>query len=273
MKLENSDSSERAENLQPESADRALMLAFALRRGATLGEDGSAQAGQLNEAGNQSSRGELIDAASREEFVGHALGAFARFEQRDVLRRAISYTNAASGETIEVAFISLYAALESTLTFFRRKGDYKILPRDDFARLERELKKWLRQHPLLKDDSARRALLYEKVKELNRFPFSYVFNRFCQQYGVELADLWPVPGRPEEWPLAEIRHRLVHGDPFVRRPPEAMACAAEHLQWTVERMILSVLGWPLSRSQVSPEYLSSISASHRDWHDERAKFA
>jgi hypothetical protein len=246
------------ENLQTEADDRALILAFALRRGPSA---------------DNAPDGELIEASNREEFLSDVMGAFSRFAQKDILRRAITYTSAASGETIEIAFISLYAALESTLTFFRHEGDYEILARDDFARLERELKKWLRQHPLLQHDSARRALIYEKVRELNRFPFSHVFKKFCEQYGVNLADLWPVSGRPEEWPLAEIRHRLVHGDPFVSRPPEALACARQHLRWTVERMILSILGWPVSRSHASEQYLSNNATSHRDWRDEQAKFA
>jgi hypothetical protein len=71
----------------------------------------------------------------------------------------------------------------------------------------------------------------------------------------------------------EIRHRLVHGDPFQSRPLEALTCAREHLRWVVERMLLSVLGWPVSRSNVSGDYLLAFSRSYTKWETERAKFA
>lgn len=260
------------EKLHPENSDRALLLAFALRRAMPAGAN-SAQRKRSLSATARDEADELIEAAHREEFLSCATAAFARFEQRDILRRAVSYTNAASRETIEVSFLSLYSALESTLTFFRYEDKHKILARADFSLLERELKKWLRQHPLLRDDSARRSLIYEKIRELNRFPFSHVFEKFCRHHSVDLTDLWPVLGRRLEWPLCELRHRLVHGDPFVSRPLEALACAEAHLRWTVERMILSVLGWPVAKSRAGGDYLSNASESYRRWPSERARFA
>jgi hypothetical protein len=70
----------------------------------------------------------------------------------------------------------------------------------------------------------------------------------------------------------EVRHRLVHGDPFLSRPVEALACAEAHLRWIVERMLLCVLGWPIERSSVSIEYLRSKN-QNQTWQAERAKFA
>jgi hypothetical protein len=208
--------------------------------------------------------GALLDAA-REVLQGEG--------DADVFARAIGFALDADRAPLELSFVSLYTALESALTFFRRQGDYKIMPRDDFARFESDLRDWLRRHPLLEDDGARRGLLYEKVRELNRFPFSHVFKQFCARYGLDLSDLWPLVGPADEWPLVEIRHRLVHGDPFRSRPVEAVACAREHLRWTTARMILSVAGWPVERSRVSPAELARAGATYTDWRDERAKLA
>jgi hypothetical protein len=71
----------------------------------------------------------------------------------------------------------------------------------------------------------------------------------------------------------EIRHRLVHGDPFRSRPARAVECAREHLRWTVCRMILSLLGWPVGRSLVSPAELARAGADYADWREERARLA
>ena len=216
----------------------------------------------------------LIDESSVEEFLLAASSACERTELSDILHRAIKFTTDSGGGNLELSFISLYAALESILTFFRRQDAFEILGPEEFGQLERDLRRWLKQYSLLKDESMKRGLIYEKIRELNRFPFSYVFKRFCADYALDLSDLWPVVGSAEQWPLMEIRHRLVHGDPFINRPVEALTCAREHLRWTVERMLLSVLDWPVSRSNVSGDYLlRRFSRTYQEWPAERAKFA
>lgn len=191
----------------------------------------------------------------------------------DVFARAVGFALDAERAPLELSFIGLYTALESVLTFFRRQGDYEIVPGEDFARLEADLRGWLRRHPLLEGDGARRGLLYEKVRELNRFPFSHVFRQFRERHGLDLSDLWPLVGPADQWPLVEIRHRLVHGDPFRSRPASAVGCAREHLRWTVGRMILSVAGWPVGRSRLSPAELARAGAAYTDWRGERARLA
>lgn len=214
----------------------------------------------------------VIDKSNLGEFIETATNVLKQTELRDILHRAINFSICATGSHLEVSFISLYAALESVLTFFRRQDEYEIMPSEEFGKFERDLKRWLKQHPVLTNESAKRGLIYEKIRELNRFPFSHVFQNFCERYSLDLSDLWPVLGSREEWPLMEIRHRLVHGDPFTSRPYEAMLCAHMNLRWTVERMLLSVLNWPIARSNVSRERLLQIGSHYQNWQTERAKF-
>jgi hypothetical protein len=214
----------------------------------------------------------LIDEADFAEFLA-STSPGDNSQLDDILERAIRIALNSRNQSLEVSFISSSAALESTLTFFRRQSDYEILASDEFSKLEDDLKKWLKRQPMLASQPAKRALIYEKVPELNRFPFSFVFKKFCEHHALDLTDLWPVVGKHAEWPLTEIRHRLVHGDPFPVRPDEAMTCAQTHLTWVVERMLLSVLGWPIERSNVSREALARTHREHRDWPVQRAKFA
>lgn len=215
----------------------------------------------------------LVEAADLEEFVGSASRVIAGTENGEVIARAAGLAIQSDRAPLEVAFVGLFAALESVLTFSRRRQDYDILPPAEFARLERDLRAWLRRHPALEREAEKRGLIYEKVRELNRFPFSRVFSNFCARNSVDLSDLWPLLGRREEWPLLEIRHRLVHGDPFGSRPAEALSCARQHLSWTVERMLLAALGWPVARSGAAGLRLQAAGASYADWPSARAKFA
>lgn len=214
----------------------------------------------------------LIPQAEVEHFLATASATLVHAELNEILLRAIRFRLDSAACSLEISFISVYAALESILTFFRRQDEFEILGAIEFGELERDLRKWLRQQPSLATAPAKRGLIYEKIRELNRFPFSSVFKTFCAQYALDLSDLWPLVGVHAEWPLLEIRHRLVHGDPFEVRPVAALACAREHLSWTVERMLLCVLGWPVERSSVSSQSLRSRK-EHQSWPDERAKFA
>lgn len=201
------------------------------------------------------------------QFLTTASNRLEHFEGIEILHRAISFRLDSEASSLEVSFISLSSALESILTFFRRQGEYELIDAKEFTELERDLKKWLKGHPLLAQQPAKRALIYEKIRELNRFPFSYNFEKFCEHYSLKLDDLWPVTGKHADWPLTEIRHRLVHGDPFHHRPTEALACARAHLAIVVERMLLSVVGWPIERSNT---FLDIIEPRYERWQEARA---
>lgn len=250
--------------------DLALILSFAARRKVGVGGlDESDLSGDAAGAAEP-----LVEADELGEFVRAAAGALAGSEREEVLRRALGFMTPVPGETVERSFLALFTALEATLTFARGEDEYKIIPREEFARLERDLKVWLKAHPSLAGDAERRALIYEKTRELNRLPFSRVFDRFRERHGLDLSDLWPLVGRLDAWPLLEIRHRLVHGDPFAGpRPEGALRCAAEHLRWTAERMLLAVLGWPVERSNASPARLAATREEYRRWPEERATLA
>ena len=226
----------------------------------------------VDTSGRIESRGPLIDEADIDEFLTTA-SAYNNPALDDILDRAIAFALPSGDQDLGKSFIKSSAALESILTFFRRQDDFDILAAEEFGELERDLKKWLKQHPVLANEPTKRGLIYEKVPELNRFPFSFVFRKFCEHYSLDLGDLWPVTGKHAEWPLMEVRHRLVHGDPFLSRPVEALACAEAHLGWAVERMLLCVLGWPIARSNVSADFLQRTRGEHQSWQIERAKFA
>ena len=89
---------------------------------------------------------------------------------------------------------------------------------------------------------------------------------FCKTYSVELQDLWSVTDNKNGITLAQVRNRLVHGEHFDNEDNFALTYAKDHLQWTVERMILGVLKFPVTKSQVHPSHLEHW-YSYTKWND------
>ena len=135
---------------------------------------------------------------------------------------------------------------------------------------EKDLKSFIKNHPLFREDAARRKLVYEKTSELNRVAFGTVYKQCSSDlggYGFHDDDLWPVVGSASGVSLSEIRNRLVHGVVFTPSQQEALFKALIHLRWCVERMVLAALEWPLERSLVG-EFLRHM-APYNSWREEQ----
>lgn len=81
---------------------------------------------------------------------------------------------------------------------------------------------------------------------------------FQSIYNVELADLWPLLDSSSGTSLAQIRNRSIHGEYLNTASYPALAYAVQNLQWTLERMLLAVLGWPVANSNVSKSFLAHL---------------
>lgn len=218
----------------------------------------------------------LIGTFLFKEFMDVAYSNFIKADGQNLLRRAINYTLPLPQEnrTVESSFVTLYSALETTVLYFRRNQRLEtILPEGEWKAIDKSLRGWLKTNKSLKTRKDVRQLIYEKLPELNRVSFSSAFKNFCAHYGVDLHDLWDVVGRRRGVPLSEIRNKLVHGDDFSHDQYGALISATDHLRWTVERMILAVLGWNPTRSEVSVEKLARQIAGRDDWQRERQKLS
>jgi hypothetical protein len=222
------------------------------------------------EKDKESDRDEIIELSDFPDFMAQAYRQFTGIKPNESLRRAIHFAIPSEGHTVDSDFVTLYSALEMMVLHFRREQRLEfILPDEgEFNQLQAGLRKWLKQQPLL-EDKTRRKLLYEKLFELNRVSFGHAFEKFCEFYSVDLHDLWPVASNAGGPSLATIRNRLVHGEVLGEGYYTALITAKFHLQWTVERMILAMLGWPLKKSNVDAWYLSGM-AMYEGWDVERA---
>jgi hypothetical protein len=81
---------------------------------------------------------------------------------------------------------------------------------------------------------------------------------FQTVYNVDLTDLWPLLDRSSGTSLAQIRNRSIHGEYLNEASYRALTYATYNLRWTLERMLLSVLGWPIADSNVSKSFLPNL---------------
>ena len=88
-------------------------------------------------------------------------------------------------------------------------------------------------------------------------------------YKVDLSDLWPLLDSSSGTSLAQIRNRSIHGEYLSETSYRALTYAAHNLRWTLERMLLSVLRWPVGNSNVSMSFLPHLTTYR--WRPMRSK--
>lgn len=204
------------------------------------------------------SRDEVIDIQDFESFMETCYPEFLLYQNKLALRNALYSAVPSRPYTIETSFLHIFAGLETLVLDFRRREELEfILPKNKWALLEKYLQQCIKESIEPKLDPEQRASIYNKLGELNRVSLREAFEMFCQKYALDLKDLWPVFGEKGLVGLAEIRNKLIHGDPFPNELYGALVVAKEHLKYTLERVLVRVLGWDIEKTNVNPTYLNT----------------
>jgi hypothetical protein len=95
-----------------------------------------------------------------------------------------------------------------------------------------------------------------------RVPIKKLFGIFNTRYNPKLEDLWPLFDDSAGASLYTIRNAIAHGEFLNPGKLLAATLAQEHLRWTVERILLTIIGWPIEQSKVKPESLLHWDAAH-----------
>jgi hypothetical protein len=189
-------------------------------------------------------------------FVRVAYRRFLNISEKKSLRRAIHVLVPASDDTLEKRYVSLFAGLEDLVLAHRRSRNIEfVLTHPNFARLERHLRHSIRSFEEFSLSPKQRGRIYGNLKALNRVALRDALDDYCERYSAKIDDLWPVFDQGKGVGLATIRNRIVHGDFRTQGVQEALLVAMEHLAWTLERLLLARLKWPVEKSEVSPEFL------------------
>ena len=108
-------------------------------------------------------------------------------------------------------------------------------------------------------DPSERRLLYGKLAELNRVSFGEAVRSFQTDYSLDVSDLWEITGKGS---LSDVRNRVIHGDTFTHEQMNALVTAKFQMQWHLERMLLAILGWPISQSGVRKDAIAAWTPYH-----------
>jgi hypothetical protein len=227
-----------------------------------------------------SSNETLIDINDFQEFISQVLPNAKNCIFREHLFDAIGKIAYRENSTLESEYLSYYSALENLVNGYRdTRSFHYILENDPWKKFTKDLKHFIKTHEFFKDEgdgegdqeskkakNRNKQLMYEKIPELNRVSFGTAFKSFCDDYSVDLSDLWSLGGGGVSTSLSKIRNRLIHGGRFEREEYEAVICARSHLKWTLERCILRVLNWDVERSRVCSTFLK-LCVGYSEWRE------
>ena len=227
---------------------------------------------------------ELIKRSDWSEFVVSSYNRMCSLdnEKRGLFRRAINCGIPNKNEVFESSYMSLYAGIESLVELFSKEhsASRKVLKneqwvdfRKGYERLIGEvLKKPGDETPQQKTAAKSKALM-DKLGSINCYPMGTAFELMRTEYNVNLEDLWPVydTGKKKS-DLSWIRNQLGHGRVIPHDKYHALIGAKEHLKWTLERLILGFIGWPVEKSNVSKKFLANHMACYCSLQKDRSNF-
>jgi len=269
-------------NVLPDIDDFLLLASFAARqRTACLGWTASDKSSYTTfyrgnytfpkvESNTRVDNG-LVDISKFESFMQTCYPSFLQYENKLALRNALYSVVPSHSSPLEISFLNMFAGLETLILDFRRLQSLEfVLPTNEWASMKEYLKGCIKKstQPIL--EAEKRASIYRKLDELNRVSLREAFELFCKDYSIDLADLWPVFGGNELTGLADIRNKLIHGDPFCHEMINPLIVANEHLKYTLERVLSRVLQWDIAETKVNPVYLQTYTSIIMDMPSEQA---
>jgi len=215
----------------------------------------------------------LIEPNELNNFIRSSYKIFRELNHQDIIRRAIFPLLTEAKISTESQFLILFSCLESILSYHKKNKQFEnIIEEEDFKSIrgliQGELKDLFsncsknniseKQVEILKKyDSNKRAMVYQKISELNRPSFKMILDDFCNEYSLDLKDLWSITESNQGISLTQIRNKLIHGDALNFNQHKSLIIAYEHLKTVVERMILKILEWDISKTRVVPSKIKN----------------
>jgi len=199
----------------------------------------------------------LIENSHFEEYLKTCYAALISYPNPKILCDAVVNVVPGRRRTIEESFLSMFSSLESLILDYRKRNDleYVIDNENEWKDRRKEIQKALKE--IFKNYSGKqRSYVYGKLNELNRVPLRLVLNEFCNEYKLDISDLWPLYREGFFVGLSDIRNKLIHGDRISSEFIKMLSEAESSLQYMLERILLSIMGFPVHNSDVSKQLLS-----------------
>lgn len=211
----------------------------------------------------------LISLRDIEEFLNGSLKKFRNLPGFNALKQAIYFALHGQARGIGDSFVMLFAGIETLLNVFQPARDFDPpVSEEEWQPLFDAVSTALKNQGtfLALPDNVQEQLL-KRIRGANQVSFSNRFERMCSSQKIDLADLWPMLGGKNS--LYAVRNRIVHGSVFSSDQEWFRVISAKfHLLWTLERSILSTLGWPVERSRCSARSLCGMTL-YSTWRADR----
>ena len=205
---------------------------------------------------------DLVDRSDHAEFFQHGFDRMVLSAFKESLQSAICALTPQMASVLEHEFLSVFSAIEEILLQYRRRAGLEfVLPLAEWSGVKSAIKRSIKDAV---PDKETRKRLYQKLDEINRLSIAEGFSKFASDHDVDLADTWPLFDTTDGVSLYELRNWLAHGEPIPREIEGHLWVAQRHLRWTLEKIVLKLLDWPIERSEISPPFLRShATAMHR----------
>lgn len=270
----NVDSDEIKDTIMPLVDDLLLIVSFATRtRIACIrwtaygnGKRLSSYRGNISIPRNEKRMSELVKREHQREYWPFAFNEFVKSPYKDMIRKAVYALVPGIDRALEEEFLSMFAGLEAVLLCYRRQHNMEVVfPLDEWKQKKRVLQKEIGKIlEILGSDPEQRNRMYQKLDELNRISLKSVWKHFCEDQQVDISDLWPLFRKEDVIGLSEIRNWLIHNGPIPEEGFGALMGANENLRWILERVVCSLLYWPLERTTINFKDLQKYDAIFRD---------
>jgi len=194
----------------------------------------------------------LVDREYFPDFLFTSLNNIKTKSNPKIILDAINSVVPGKVRTLEESFLSMFSNFEALLLDFRKSHNLEYVVNDEglWAIKKEKIKKAIKT--IFNDcTKEKRSFIYSKIDELNRIPLRIAYDKFCMYYHLDNTDLWPIFNENNNIGLVEIRNRLIHGVKISSKFIHMFSVSKECMQYTVERMLLKMLGFQLEKTDVS----------------------
>lgn len=168
-------------------------------------------------------------------------------EERDLICRVIEFLAGSHDAHLETAYFMAFAALETMVILSAASEEPGPLGTGERKRICRALRKTIDE--FVPQNS--REVMKRKLPELFRPPFADLALLACGRTQVSTDDLWVEEGLEKGLKVAmKTRNELFHA--LEVSDPQRMAMDFYRIRILAERMILSHLKWPISKTEMDP---------------------
>lgn len=141
--------------------------------------------------------------------------------------------------------------LKIAFPFYRSAIETELFDSAVYALLSREQVLEVRIARLFSGIQSALVFALQQPRGTARPKMRELYDKFLAKYGNQFDDLWPLLWDSAGPSLSDLRNAVAHGDTFTEADFLGLSYATQNLEWTLERMLLLILGWQIDESYVS----------------------